>query len=86
MGVAPVDVLFKEFKKILDSNISMEDALIYFTSNVATSFNFKNKGSIKENKDADLLILDENNNINSVIALGKFLMKDNELLVKGTYE
>lgn len=86
MGVASVDILFKEFKNLIDNDYSIEDALIYFTSNVADSFNFKNKGYIKEDKDADLIILDNDNNIDSVIALGKFMLKEKELIRKGTYE
>src|SRR5699024_7213219 len=86
MGVASVDILFKEFKNLIDNDYSIEDALIYFTSNVADSFNFKNKGYIKEDKDADLIILDNDNNIDSVITLGKFMLKEKELIRKGTYE
>lgn len=86
MGVIPVNVLFKEFKNLIENGFPIEDALVYFTSNVADSFNFKNKGHIEENKDADLIILDENNNIDYVIARGKIMLKEKELIVKGTYE
>ena len=86
MGVASVKILYEEFLKLLSHDFSIEDALIYFTSNVAHSFNFKNKGTVEINKDADLIIANENNDIDSVIALGKIMMKNKKLLVKGTYE
>lgn len=58
-----------------------------FTSNVANSLKIGHiKGHVKENYDADLLILDRDLNLNGVISKGEWLMKDEKILKYGTYE
>lgn len=85
IGVSSVQCLFDEFKHMLSSNFKLEEALPFFTSNVANSLNL-NKGYIKEGYDADFVLLDQNYNISDVFALGKQHIKDQTLLIKGTYE
>lgn len=72
---------------ITEKNIKVEDILPIVTSNVAKALEvYPKKGVIKEDSDADLLLLDEKFNIDSVIAKGKIIMLDKKVLVKGTYE
>ena len=40
----------------------------------------------QENKDADIIILDNEYNIDTVIALGKIVFQNKEIKVKGRYE
>lgn len=56
------------------------------TSNVAKALGLSKKGFLNIGFDADCIILDENLTIDSVMAKGKFLIKDKANLVKGTYE
>lgn len=88
MGVSSVSSLHSEFKSMVhELNFSIEDALTYITSNVAKALEiFPKKGSISEGSDADLLLLDDNLDIDTVIANGKIMIQDQEVLVYGTYE
>lgn len=88
LGIGKVTSLYKEVKDaILDEGVSMDNALRVITSNPADILKLSNKGYIKEGKDADVVLLDkENLLIETVIALGKTMIKDKEILVKGTFE
>lgn len=88
MGVSSVKSLHDEFKymiKELDFNI--EDALIFVTSNVAKGLEiYPKKGCISENSDADILLMDKNLEIDTVIANGKLMIENKEIIVYGSYE
>lgn len=86
IGYSPVDSSIKSFKDIVKSGENIEDVLPLYTSNLAKQMKLKNKGKIEEKMDADLLILDSDLTLSSVIAKGKWLMKDKKILKKGTYE
>jgi len=47
---------------------------------------FDSKGSIEAGKDADLLILRPDLNIESVFAKGRLMVDRGKVLVKGTFE
>ncbi|MGG7073808.1 beta-aspartyl-peptidase [Campylobacter sp. 9BO] len=86
IGVSSVMATFNEFKNFIENKFELEEALCYFTKNVANSIALKNKGEILEGKDADILLFDENLNLEFVIANG-VVLKDNEgYIKKGTYE
>ncbi|MGG7048726.1 MULTISPECIES: beta-aspartyl-peptidase [unclassified Campylobacter] len=86
IGVSSVMATFNEFKNFIENKFELEEALCYFTKNVANSISLKNKGEILEGKDADILLFDENLNLEFVIANG-VVLKDNEgYIKKGTYE
>lgn len=80
--------LYREFRdSVLIEKIPLEDALQVVTSNVASILKLNNKGNIQKEKDADILLLDKNTlDIDTVIAKGKILMRNKEVLVKGTFE
>lgn len=88
IGVQSVDVLYDTFKKLtIDNKMSVEDSLQYFTSNCANSLSIADKkGYIKEKFDSDLLIVDSELNIDSVIAMGQFHVKEKNQIIFGTYE
>ena len=44
------------------------------------------KGCIKEDSDGDILILDKELNIDTVIAKGRIMVQSGNVLVKGTFE
>ncbi|MEG2786373.1 MAG: beta-aspartyl-peptidase [Romboutsia sp.] len=88
IGVSSVDALYKEFKAmVIEEKMNIEDALKYVTTNVAKALDlYPKKGVIKENSDADMVLLDKNLEIDSVIARGKIMVKDKKIKVFGTYE
>lgn len=88
IGVSSVSSLYNELKTmVLDFDFELEKALQFFTTNVSKSLNlFPKKGYISEDSDADLLILDDDLNLISVIAMGKIVLDEGKIITKGTYE
>jgi len=88
IGVSSVSSIYKEFVKIVKEELlSIDKALPFFTSNVARALGLKDKkGKIAPGMDADLLIIDNEKNLEYVIAMGKIMMKEGQVIVKGTYE
>ena len=66
--------------------VPFEDSLKLITSNPAKNLGLKSKGHVKNNFDADLCFFDSDLKLSSVIANGKFMMKDGDLAVKGSFE
>lgn len=88
IGASQVSSIYNEFRKmVLELGFDIEKALQFITRNVSKALAiYPQKGIIKEAADADLIILDENLELESVIANGKLMMLEGELLKKGTYE
>ena len=88
IGVSGVRSLLKEIQYMVKQNqMSLEKALPYVTSNVADAIGLnKKKGKLIKQADADILILDKNMELSSVIARGQIMMQCGKLLKKGTYE
>lgn len=88
IGVADVDKMFNEFiylVKVMETPIP--EALQYFTSNVAKGLSlYPNKGCISQDGDADLLIIDADMSLETVICKGKLAVSRKEVLMRGTYE
>ncbi|MGG7143941.1 beta-aspartyl-peptidase [Clostridium nigeriense] len=88
VGICSVASLYGEVKECITTyNIPIDDAIKVITSNVAKVLKLKNKGSIEIGKDADLVLVNEDNlQIDTVIAMGKIMVKNGEAIVKGTFE
>lgn len=88
IGSSKCDSVLYKILELANKNIlSFEKALQLGTSNSANAIGISDeRGYIKENYFADLLILDESLNLHSVIARGNLMMENKEILVKGTYE
>jgi beta-aspartyl-dipeptidase (metallo-type) len=71
---------------VIQENFPLEKALKVVTSNVAGILKLKNKGMIESGKDADLVVLDKEFQISSLIARGQLMTHDYKRLKKGTYE
>lgn len=88
LQVGKVTSLFKEVRDaILDEGIRIEDAIKVITSNPANILKLNKKGYLKENYDADIVLLDkERLEIDTVIAMGKVMVENKVVKVKGTFE
>ena len=79
-------LLSDTFKELLDEGYPEEQALLPFTKNVADLLRLSQKGEIKVGNDADLIVLDQENKIESVMALGKWHKKNGKMLRLGSFE
>ncbi len=87
LGVGKVSSLFNEVKDaIKHQNIPLETALKVITSNPARNLKLNNKGKIEVGKDADIVLLDKDLEIDTVIARGQIMVKEKEVVVKGIFE
>ncbi len=79
--------LHKIIKELVKThNYKLQDAIKILTVNPSNALGLTQKGEIKEGKDADILILDHNYDIDSVIAMGKVFMLNKNIMRKGMYE
>ncbi|GAA0592420.1 beta-aspartyl-peptidase [Virgibacillus siamensis] len=87
-GVASTQTLFKQVvSAVMEHDLPLEDVLPLVTSNTSDVLKLTNKGRIRIFNDADALILDKKTlTLQHVFAKGRHVMKDMELLVKGTFE
>jgi beta-aspartyl-dipeptidase (metallo-type) len=87
LGVGDIQCLFEDWQLLVRSGLSIDDSLKLVTANPAKRVGlFAGKGSLAAGKDADLLILDQNLNIESVFAKGRLMVRKQEVIVKGAFE
>jgi beta-aspartyl-dipeptidase (metallo-type) len=79
--------VFTELADLVNiEKMPLENAVKVITSNIADILKLKQKGRILPGKDADLVLINEDFKIQHVVALGKLMMKNGELLKRGYYE
>ena len=82
-----IGVCIREIRSMVrEEGFSLTDALKLMTVNPARIYRLEQKGQLKEGKDADLLFLDHNLQVDTVIARGKVLLRDKEPVVRGALE
>jgi beta-aspartyl-dipeptidase (metallo-type) len=87
LAVGDIRNLFREWRGLVSESFPVEEILKLVTANPAKRIGaFSSKGSLAEGKDADLLILNPDLEIDSVMAKGRLLIHQNQFLVKGTFE
>ena len=86
--VGGMDPLYEIIRNlVVDFNVPMETAIQLITRNVARALElYPEKGTVRPGSHADMVLLDENLHIDTVMAMGKLMMKDKQLLVKGAFE
>jgi beta-aspartyl-dipeptidase (metallo-type) len=86
MDFANPSSMTEVFSELLNNGVAIEQALPFFTSNVAALLRFQHKGRLLVGNDADLLVLDSKNNIQSVMALGEWHLANYQIIKQGTFE
>lgn len=88
LDVGRVTSLFDAVREaVRDHGVALETALSLVTSNPARILKLSGKGRLADGADADLVLLDAATlAVTGVIARGRWLMRDAELLVRGTFE
>lgn len=86
LQVGRVTTLFKEVRDAVFDGVPLEKAIKAITVNPAKILKLSSKGYIKEGYDADMVLIDEEYNIDTVIAKGRIMMKDKKILTYGTFE
>ncbi len=71
---------------VFKQDIPLEIAIRAITSNPAKILKLNKKGKIEVNMDADLCLLDENLDVDTVIAKGKVMVENKEPVVFGMFE
>ena len=87
LGICSVTSLYGEVKEAVKNyNISMETAIKVITSNVSRILKLENKGTIEMGKDADLVIVDDENlEINIVIANGNIVVENGKAIIESIF-
>ncbi|MBR4162740.1 MAG: beta-aspartyl-peptidase [Solobacterium sp.] len=86
MGVGKMETLYDTIRCLIkEKHVPVCEAIRLITLNVADALLLKQKGRIEKDADADLVLLDENLDIDTVITLGKITVQNQEVKVKNYY-
>ena len=84
---APLHLNLQEMTLLVKEGLlPLEQALTLITSNPARNLKLRTKGRIAAGFDADLCFLDSELQLTHVIARGKLVLKDKEVIKKRRYE
>ncbi len=82
----PKSIFDEMVATVKEEDMNLEQALKVVTSNVADILWLKQKGRVETGKDADLVLLDDQFNIVHMTAMGKMMVRNTQMLKKGSYE
>lgn len=84
-GMEPLYEIIRNL--VVDFNVPMEEAIQLITSNVAKALElYPRKGCLLAESDADLVLLDGDLQVDTVMAKGRLMMCGKKLLAKGSFE
>jgi beta-aspartyl-dipeptidase (metallo-type) len=86
LTVATERDLIRTFRALVQQKtIGIEDGARLFSTNAAIFYKLAGKGQIRPGADADLAIFDEYLNLTDVLALGRRMVADGQVIVRGTF-
>ena len=86
MGFASCSAMAQCFKNLLDNGLPEQTVLPLMTSNVASLLRLQQKGRIEQGLDADLVVLDQANRVDHVMARGVWHFKHRQRLHGGLFD
>lgn len=87
LQIGQVSSLYEAVKDaVLCEGIPLEVAIRVITANPAAVLKLPQKGRIEAGRDADLVLLDDSLEIDTVISMGKVMVENRLPVVKGTFE
>ena len=86
MDIGQPVTLIETLAELLEAGLPLERVLPVFTSNPARIAGLTRKGRIEVGLDADLVVLSPNHQVISVLSRGQWMMRDKQLLRRGTFE
>lgn len=86
MGVGTSEYLHITLTELLRAGLKLEEALPIFTTNVASLLKLSHKGQLIPGADADLIRLDKNHRIHSVMAHGIWHVQNREIVKRGLFD
>lgn len=87
MGVGKMTTLFDTVRNMVKKGLTLDEVLPLITKNVAIALQlYPRKGCIAAGSDADIVLLDDELNIDTVLAKGVKLMEHKNILVRGMFE
>lgn len=86
MDVGSAAMLPTTLAALIRQGRSLPDVLPMFTRNVATLLRWPDRGRIAVGAHADLVVLDAEHRVESVMARGAFLVREGRALVRGPFE
>ena len=88
IGVSSVSAMYRQLRDLVrEEGLDLEKAFALAASNPARALGLSAKGHICAGADGDLLLIDQESlALDGVLAMGRVLMRDGELAVKGTFE
>lgn len=86
MDVGSASMLPRTLAALLREGRPLESVLPLFTSNVATLLRWPQKGRVEVGAFADLVVLDAEHRVETVMARGAFLVRDGSAMVRGPFE
>ena len=86
VGVGQPSALSASLRSLLQRGHALDAVLPAVTSNVAKLFRLAGKGRIEVGADADLVVLDNQNAITDVMAMGRWHFRQGQVTIRGTFE
>jgi beta-aspartyl-dipeptidase (metallo-type) len=86
MDVGSAGALLATLREALARGMALEAALPAFTSNPARLLRLARKGTIAAGNDADIVILDEQQRVQTVLVRGKIHIEEGTAVQRGTFE
>jgi len=82
----PYSIFRETMEAVRFENLPLEKALLPVTENPATALKLQNKGRLVSGKDADVVLINKNYEIQYVIANGTLMAEKGEIIKKGIFE